>query len=204
HGDQKGLVLPPMIAPIQVVIIPIFKTDSDKQAVLEVVNKIVVQLQDAGVRVHLDADDHKTPGAKFYTWELKGVPVRMEIGARDIANGQAVLVDRLGTGKRFVALDDITSNVTNLLSEVQTLLFKRASEKRAALWHKEATFTSIAKSMSEKNGFYQTGWCRSIECETPLKGIQASIRCLLEESTFVSCFNCDKSSLGDVLIAKSY
>jgi hypothetical protein len=101
-------------------------------------------------------------------------------------------------------LDDIATSVTTLLDEVQAMLFKRASEKRAALWHKEATLASITKSMSEKNGFYQTGWCRSTECEAPLKGIQATIRCLLEESTFVDCFNCNQPSKGDVLLAKSY
>jgi len=204
HGDQKGLVLPPKIAPIQIVIIPIFKTDADKIAVLEVVNKLVVKLQEVHVRVHVDADEHKTPGNKFYAWELKGVPVRMEIGQRDIAQGQAVLADRLGMGKKSVALDNIVSEVTSLLDEVQNQLFKRAQEKRAALWHKAATLQMITQQMTAQNGFYQTGWCRSLECELKLKAIQASIRCLLEIAEFATCFNCNASSAGDVIVAKSY
>ncbi|MCX5922000.1 MAG: proline--tRNA ligase [Candidatus Dependentiae bacterium] len=204
HGDQKGLILPPKIAPIQVVIIPIFRNDADKQIVLDAVNKIVMQLKEQNIRVHVDAEEQKTPGAKFYTWELKGVPVRMEIGPRDIASNQAILADRLGMGKKSVSLDTIAQDAAQLLDEVQKQLFQRAFDRRAALWHKEATFAAISKKLSEQNGFYQTGWCRDEACEAPLKTVQASIRCLLQESTFAICFNCDKASLGDILIAKSY
>ena len=204
HGDEKGLIIPPKIAPIQVVIIPIFKSDTDKSMVLDAVNKIVAALKEKNIRVQVDAEEGKTPGSKFFKWELKGVPVRLEIGPRDLAQNQAVLADRLGMGKNTVSIDSIASQAEQLLQTVQQELFKRATEKRAKLWHKEATFKQISDMMSQKNGFYQTGWCRNIACETRLKEIQASIRCLLEEKSFSNCFNCDQSSQGDVLVAKSY
>lgn len=204
HGDEKGLVLPPKIAPIQVVIIPIYKADADKQTVLDAVNRLVAQLKEQKIRVHVDAEEGKTPGSKYFKWELKGVPVRVEIGPRDIANNQAVMADRLGMGKKTVALDAIAKEAEKLLNDVQVELFRRAHEKRAKLWHKEATLKQIADMMSQKNGFYQTGWCRNHACEAKLKEIQATIRCLLEEKSFEMCFNCDKKSEGDVLVAKSY
>lgn len=204
HGDEKGLILPPKIAPIQVVIIPIYKTDTDKNAVLEAVNNMAAQLKDRGVRVVVDAEEQKTPGAKFFKWELKGVPVRIEIGARDLANKQAVLADRLGTGKRAVSLETITQETISLLDAVQAGLFKRAQDRRAALWFKEDSFAAITKGLAEKQGFYQTGWCRSAVCEAPLKEHQATIRCLLETTEFKKCFNCDAVSLGDIIVAKSY
>lgn len=204
HGDEKGLILPPKIAPIQVVIIPIYKTDTDKNAVLDAVNTIATELKASGIRVFVDAEEQKTPGAKFFKWELKGVPVRIEIGARDLASKQAVLADRLGTGKRSVALDVIAQEANTLLDTVQAALFKRALDRRAALWCKEPTFDAIVKGLAEKHGFYQTGWCQNNECEAPLKEHQATIRCLLETAEFKNCFKCGSASKGDILIAKSY
>lgn len=204
HGDEKGLVLPPKIAPIQVVIVPIYKADADKKAVLDAVERMAVQLKEHKIRVHIDAQEQVTPGAKFYKWELKGVPVRIEIGARDLASSQAVVVDRIGLGKKPVALDAIVQHVVTLLNDVQVELFRRAHEKRAKLWHKEATWALISKKLQEQPGFYQTGWCRNTVCEVKLKEVQATIRCLLETQEFKECFNCNAPSLGDVLVAKSY
>ena len=108
HGDAKGLVLPPMVAPIQVVIIPIFGKNDDRSAVMDAVDTIKRDL--GSLRVHVDADDQKTPGAKFYHWELKGVPVRIEIGARDLAQQQAMVADRIGLGKKAVALSELATS----------------------------------------------------------------------------------------------
>ena len=204
HGDEKGLILPPKIAPIQVVIIPIYKADADKQTILDAVARIVEQLKQQNIRVHVDSEEGKTPGSKFFKWELKGVPVRLEIGPRDLASNQAILADRLGMGKKTITLDAIANEAEKLLVDVQAEMFRRAHEKRAKLWHKEATLTQISKMMNEKNGFYQTGWRRNHACELKLKEIQATIRCLLEDKSFATCFNCDKPSEGDVLVAKSY
>jgi prolyl-tRNA synthetase len=202
HGDAKGLVLPPRVAPIQVVIIPIFGKNDDRQAVMDLVNRLQKDL--GTVRVHVDTDDQKTPGAKFYHWELKGVPVRIEIGARDIAQQQAIVADRIGLGKKAVAFTELTPHVLALLEEIQSLMFERARERRDAQWHKAAKLADFAPQLVEQNGFYQTGWCGNSACEVLLKQYQATTRCLLNERTFETCFNCDQKSKGDVLIAKAY
>jgi len=203
HGDQKGLVLPPKIAPIQVVIIPILKKNIDNSAVLNVANTVKEILQ-AFASVKIDDDETKTPGAKFYKWELKGVPVRIEIGPRDVENNVAVVADRLGESKEAIVIDDIGSYVKNLLETMQNKLFERAKERLQAQWHKKEKLSEFGKIMQKEGGLYQTGWCRNPACEQELKKYQAMTRCLLEEKTFSTCFFCDKESVSDVLVAKSY
>lgn len=203
HGDQKGLVLPPRIAPIQVVIVPIFKAGSDAQAIYQAAQAIADNLTD--VRVHIDADDTKTPGAKFYTWELKGVPIRLEIGPRDLERQQAVIVDRLGMGKELVPFDRVNLYIHDLLERIQRELFERARARLASMWHREAKLATFGPRMQEHNGVYQTGWCRDVACEQLLKQYQATTRCLLEdEHLFATCFSCDKQSVSDVLVARAY
>lgn len=201
HGDQKGLVLPPPIAPIQVVIIPIFKKGQE-QEVLDAAHKIKSALKD--VRVHIDADDQKTPGAKFYQWELKGVPLRIEVGPRDLAQNQAVVTKRVDGQKITVALDQIEKQIPALLEQIQKQMFEIATQKRKALWHKAAKLSEFGPILDQNNGIYQTGWCRDRVCEDLLREYKASTRCLLEEKSFSVCFNCDKPSVSDVIVAKSY
>ena len=202
HGDQKGLILPPRIAPIQVVIVPILKK-GEEEPVLNACKKIKEALKD--VRVHIDADDQKTPGAKFYHWEMKGVPLRIEIGPRDLANNQLIATDRIGTGKKTITLDAVASEIPKILEEIQLKLFNRAKEKQQSQWHKATKLKDFGPILEEKNGVYQTGWCQSRECEDKLREYKATTRCLLEnQNNFAQCFNCDKQSKGDVLVAKSY
>src|SRR5690606_37469748 len=111
HGDQKGLVLPPKIAPVQVVIIPIFKSGYDNTVITNAAKSLSSNLQSKNIRVLIDDEDGKTPGSKFFKWELKGVPVRIELGPKDIENNQVVVVDRIGLGKRFISLSTITDEV---------------------------------------------------------------------------------------------
>jgi len=203
HGDQKGLVLPPKIAPIQVVIIPILKKNADNSLVLEVAQLLKEKLN-AFARVKIDDDESKSPGAKFYKWELKGIPVRIEIGPRDIENKVAIVADRLGETKESIALSNIKYYVKELLESMQDKLFERAKEKLENMWYKEEKLVEFGPVLKEKCGAYQTGWCRDSECEKELKKYQAFTRCLLEEKTFAKCFNCDKNSVSDVLVAKSY
>jgi prolyl-tRNA synthetase len=202
HGDQQGLVLPPKIAPIQVVIIPIFKKGEDRQPLLDAIEKMKVDC--AAFRVHVDDDDQKTPGNKFYTWELKGVPLRLEIGPRDLAQGQVTMVDRLGIAKKPVALDQVGITVADTLDFLQKTLLERAKERMMRMWHKEAKLADFGPQLAENNGLYQTGWCQSAACETKLKEFSATTRCLLGHKTFNTCFNCDKPSITDVLVARSY
>jgi prolyl-tRNA synthetase len=132
------------------------------------------------------------------------VPLRIEIGARDLAQQVAVVADRIGLGKKAVPLGELASYVPALLETIQQTMFDRARERRTSMWHKRAKLADFAPDLVEHNGFYQTGWCRNPGCEALLKQYQATTRCLLNEHTFETCFNCDQKSHGDVLIAKAY
>lgn len=204
HGDDRGLVLPPKVAPIQAVIVPILKKGADNKEVIQASEAMAEQLKGAGMRVLVDADDTKTPGAKFYYWEMKGVPVRIEIGPRDLKEGVAIVVDRLGLAKSTVPLGDMVTHVSQLLETIQKTMLERATQKRDALWFKEAKLAEFGKKLKSQNGFYQTGWCGDAACEGQLKEYQATIRCLLDEKQFDQCFACTKPSKQDVLVAKAY
>ncbi len=204
HGDQKGLVLPPRVAPIQAVIIPILKAGKDNSAVLQKVQNVAQELKKTGIRVHVDDEATKTPGAKFYHWELRGVPVRIEIGPRDLEKGGAIVADRLGISKEFVVFDELDDHTKTLLNTLQTELYNRALARRDGMWHKVEKLTDFCQDVEKKGGFYQTGWCGDAACEETLKQYKASIRCILEEGSAKECFACNKPSKQDVLIAKSY
>ena len=203
HGDQKGLIIPPKIAPTQIVIIPIVMGDDTKQAVLDQAKTIARDLS-SDFRVQIDDHEHMSPGAKFYTWELKGVPLRLEIGPRDLKNQQVMVVDRLGLAKESCPIDKLMSCIKNKLDLIQTTLFARAIERRAAMWHKQEFFEIFSKDLEASGGFYQTGWCGRSECEVRLKTIKATIRCVLPEKTFTQCFACREESKKDILAAKAY
>lgn len=204
HGDQKGLILPPAIAPIQVVIIPIFKKGQDKQLIVTAAQKISENLQKEDVRAHIDSDETRTPGAKFYKWELKGVPLRVEIGPRDIENNQAIIVDRLSGDKKTVILTSLAIEIAHMLTIIQRKLFENAQARMQEKWFKGEKLAEFGPIIDQKPGFYQTGWCGNSECELALKEYKASIRCLREEKTLIHCFNCNKENIQDVLVAKAY
>jgi len=130
--------------------------------------------------------------------------VRIEIGPRDVENNVAVVADRLGESKESVAIGKIGSYVKNLLETMQKKLFERAKERLHSQTHKKEKLSEFGEVMKKEGGFYQTGWCQDPECEKELKKYQATTRCLLEEKTFAKCFHCDKESVSDVLVAKSY
>ncbi len=203
HGDAKGLVLPPMIAPIQVIIIPILKKNADNDAVLAMVDTIDAQLKAAGIRSKIDKTD-KSPGVKFYHWEMKGVPLKVEIGPRDLEAQQAMVADRLGLQKEAVALENIKEYIAERLVTFQAHLLERATQKRASLWRKAAKLADFGPLLDAQPSFYQTGWCGNKECEAQLKQYKATTRCVLKEATFDQCFNCDQPNKHDVIVAKSY
>ena len=203
HGDAKGLVLPPKIAPIQVIIIPILKKNADNDAVLAMANTIDTQLKAAGVRSKVDATD-KSPGTKFYHWEMKGVPLKLEIGPRDLEAQQAIVADRLGLAKETVPLAGIHEYIAQKLESFHRHLLQRATEKRASLWKKAEKLVDFGPQLDAQPSFYQTGWCGKRECEMQLKQFKATTRCLLKEITFDQCFNCDQPNKHDVIVAKSY
>jgi prolyl-tRNA synthetase len=203
HGDEKGLVLPPKIAPIQVVIIPIFKAGIDNSVIMNAVQKLQADLQEKGLRIHVDTEEGKTPGAKFFKWELKGVPVRIEIGPKDIENNQAMVADRIGLGKKALPLNLIVGEIQQLLTIIQTTLFERAQARIVSMRHHSDDLKVFGPQL-EEGKFFQTSWCEKPECETELKNYKASIRCIIEGLTYKTCFNCKQESKKEVLVARSY
>jgi prolyl-tRNA synthetase len=208
HGDQNGLIIPPKIAPIPVVIIPIHKNDEERSDVCSTAQKIQELLTQNEIDSHIDDDPEKTPGAKFYDWELRGVPVRIEIGPRDVAQNQVVLVNRMETDKQkrkqIVPIDHVQSATKSLCSHIQKALFHRAHEFQQEHWDNEDKLEIFGPKLEDCNGFFQTGWCGSFECEEKLKQYKGTIRCLLDESLHDSCFACELESKRDVVIAKTY
>lgn len=203
HGDERGLILPPKIAPIQVIIVPILKKDS-KEAVLNFVTNVAELLKSAGIEVHVDHDETQTPGAKFYDWELKGVPLRLEVGPRDMQANTVVAVSRLHKDKEIVAVDTIASWISEKLTSIQNELFKRAQDRYKNMWHHENRLEDFAQKLAEHNGIFQVGWCQEFACEEKLKQYAASIRCILDSHERPICFGCGNKSLGDVIVGRSY
>lgn len=203
HGDNKGIVLPPKIAPIQVVIVPIFRKDS-KELVMNAAEKIAEQLKKT-VRVHIDRDETGTPGAKFYKWELKGVPLRIEIGPRDVTQEQAVLADRLGISKESCSLLDLPGKVEKTLTIIQSELYERALKRRSEQWVKtDKRLDELGPELSDGGKFYQVGWSGDLSTADDLKKYHGTIRCILKEKTAEKCFHTGKKSKFDILIAKAY
>ncbi|MFH1461358.1 MAG: proline--tRNA ligase [bacterium] len=208
HGDQEGLVMPPKIAPIQAVIVPIYKKDEDKTLVLDKALDIKKVLEANGVRVFVDQDDQSTPGAKFFKWELKGVPVRIEIGPKDIEKNQVVLVSRIEKDrtkkKSFVLIENIEIELTKLLDKIQKELFDKAQSRLMQNWKKAEKLEVFGPELEKNNGLYQVGWCGSPECEVRIKEYKGTVRCILDSKENKTCFACSKSSTTDILVAKAY
>ncbi|MFH1831599.1 MAG: proline--tRNA ligase [bacterium] len=208
HGDANGLIMPPRIAPIQVIIVPIYKTEDQKEITLKKAEEIKAQLCAQNIRAEIDTDEQMTPGAKFFHWELKGVPVRLEIGPKDIEKNSVVLVNRAqqdkALKKQFVSCDNLTESVKALLDTIHTMLFEQAKAKRDAQWHQAETLTDFAQKLEDANGMYQIGWCGDAACEEKLKESKGTIRCVLDQQIHKKCFCCDKQSCHDILVAKAY
>jgi len=212
HGDDKGLRLPPRLAPIQVVIVPIWRTDDQKDAVMEAVEGVRRELVDAGVRVHVDNREGLTPGFKFNDWEMRGVPLRMEIGPRDVESGTAILARRdvLGKdGKRSVSQAGIARTISDLLVEIQDHMLVQATEFRDAHLHRANTYDELKEIVSD--GWALIPHCGSAECEARIKEeTKASSRCFpLEENAEwnadgATCPICGKPAVGLAYFSRAY
>jgi prolyl-tRNA synthetase len=168
HGDDAGLVLPPRLAPIQVVIVPIYKTDEEKAAVLEVAGQVAASLK--GLRVKLDDREQMTPGFKFNDWEMRGVPLRIEVGPRDVKNRQCVLARRDvpgREGKSFVPMDGLPDAVGAMLDAIQKGLYDRALAFREANTFRPETYEQFCEAVGK--GFAHAYWCGAPECEQKVK-----------------------------------
>lgn len=201
HGDDRGLVLPPRVAPIQLVILPIAM---HKAGVIEKADEIYAQLKSAGIRVKVD-DSDQTAGWKFNQWEMKGVPVRLEVGPKDIENKQVVLVRRDTHEKYIVPMETLTDTVKKLLDDIHESLFNRALAFREAKTVDATTFEELKNGVN--GGFVRAMWCGDRECEDAIKEkTGATTRCMPFEQKHLSdvCVHCGKPAKAMTYFAKSY
>lgn len=207
HSDDKGLVLPPNLAPLQVVIVPIYKGDEQKNEVLNHAKKLYEDLNAAGIRVKLDDRDTHTPGYKFNDYELKGVPIRLGIGPKDIEKGTVELARRDNLTKSYIPQDDLASHVKNLLSEIQSNLFDRALAFRDSHITVCYSYTDFKKVLDSKGGFISAHWDGTEETEMKIKQeTKATIRCIPidTEKEEGKCIYSGNPSSQRVLFAKAY
>jgi len=201
HGDDKGLVLPPKIAPLQIVIVPIYQDKSKKQ-VLEEADKLAKLL--GTFRVHVDIRDWYTPGWKFHEWEMKGVPLRIEIGPRDIENKQVVVVRRDTGKKEVVKLAGLGHRVADALDSVQKQMLGKARTFLKENTHRVKDFKEFQDVLEKKRGFLLAGWCESLACEEKVKEkTTAELRMVPFSPEKEKCLMCEKAGIL-VYFAKGY
>ena len=206
HSDDNGLVLPPNLAPIQVVMIPIYKNDEQLNAIREKLQPVIRELQAAGVSVKLDDSDNKRPGFKFADYELKGIPVRLAMGARDLENNTIELMRRDTLEKENVSFDNIAQHVTELLTDIQNNLFEKARRYRDAHIYECDNYDEF-KTKVKDGGFFLCHWDGTAETEAKIKEeTQATIRCIpfgYEQTEGVDMVS-GKPAKCRVIIARSY
>lgn len=200
HGDNRGLVLPPVVAPVQVVIVPIA---SKKEGVLENCRLLEEQLKRAGVRVKLDDSDN-SPGWKFNEWEMKGVPLRIELGPRDIEAGKMTVSRRDGYEKTELPLDDAENAVVSLLEEISGNLYEKAKKRMAERIINAETLQELLDGVNGGN-FVRAGWCGERVCEDKVKEFaQATSRVACKEHTACKCVSCGKKAASTLYFARAY
>jgi len=210
HGDDIGLVCPPRLAQYQVVIVPIYRTDDERGAVLDTADRLRRELAAAGVRVHLDARDGMKPGAKYYEWEARGVPLRLEVGPRDVAAGTAVLARRTGGKKESVALAGIASQIGSLMDQMQVDLLATSKARREAATIRGAGKREFVAHFEGAGGLVYAGFCGDGACEAEIKEqTKATIRVLPDEEFRSSpapttCVWCGRPSVSEAVWAKAY
>ena len=207
HSDDEGLVLPPRIAPLQVVIVPIYKGEEQKALLDEKVHAMVASFKAAGIRVKYDDSDNQRPGWKFAEYELKGVPVRIAVGPRDLENNQVEIARRDTKEKTTVSMDGITATVSQLLLDIQSNLFNRAKKYRDEHITKVDSWDDFISTLDTKAGFVSAHWDGTPETEDKIKEMtKATIRCipLNNEQEAGTCILTGKPSVQRVLFARAY
>jgi len=206
HGDDSGLILPPRVAPTQVILVPIPRGDW-KQTVLPKAKEIASSLREAGVRIEIDDREEYKPGWKFSEWEMRGVPLRLEIGPKDIEQSQVVLVRR-DTGEKLpTPMEGLSSQVTQLLETIQAALFERAINFRNEHTHRVGLKDDFVNLFKGRPGYVVAPWCGGKLCEAKIKEeTQATIRNIPFDasSSGGSCISCGEASQSDAYFAKSY
>jgi len=205
HGDEKGLRLPPKIAPVQVIVIPISKDDQQTEEVKAYLNPILAALERSGVRVQVDWTDN-SPGFKFNEWEMKGAPLRMEAGPRDVQQGNVVLARRDTGEKQILAKNEAVEKIPNLLENIQQGLFEQALKFREENTHNIESYDEF-KRVIKKGGFVRCGWDGTEKTETRVKEeTKATIRCIPfdENPSGLTCVFSGQPAKHEVIYAKAY
>ncbi len=206
HGDDIGLVLPPKVAPVQVVIIPIYYSDEEKQKVLKKANEIQNIFVKKNIRVHVDDREELTPGYKFHDWELRGIPLRIEIGPKDIEKNKVVLAKRYNKEKLDLSFDEINKKIESILDDIQKQMLIAAKKILEKMTRDVSNYDEF-KSELEKGGFIQSPWCGKEECEAKIKEeTSAEIRVIPFESENSSkkCVYCNEQSVSIPIFARGY
>jgi prolyl-tRNA synthetase len=207
HSDDHGLVLPPKLAPIQVVIVPIYRKEEELAKLTEVIDPIVAKLKSKGISVKFDDNDNRKPGWKFAQYELKGVPVRLAMGARDLENGTVELARRDILTKETVAVAGVEDLIENLLEEIQNSIFQRALDFRTEKTTKVDSYDEFKELLETKTGFFLAHWDGTAETEEKIKNeTKATIRCIPfdNEQEDGVCMVTGKPSKQRVVFAKAY
>lgn len=200
HGDARGLVMPPVVAPVQAVIVPIA---AKKEGVLEACRDLKEKLAAAGIRVVLD-DSENSPGWKFNEWEMKGVPVRIELGPRDLEAGKCLLARRDTLEKSECALDSAADSVKTLLAEISRSMYNRAKARMDARIENAKTLDELLAAV-DGGKFVRAGWCGCRECEDKVKEFaQATARVIDNENISDTCIVCGKKAKDTVIFARAY
>ena len=206
HGDEKGLRLPPKIAPYQLVVVPIFKSEEDKKTITKFINPILNELKKLNVRIHEDWRK-ESPGFKFNEWEMKGVPLRLEIGLRDIKKDIATLSRRDNDQKFEIQKSKIVKQVPELLDKIQSALYKQALEFRSLNTHKTKDYEEFKEIMKNNGGFVRCGWDGDEKTEKAIKDeTKATIRVIPfdENPKNISCIYSGRPAKHEVIFAKAY
>ena len=205
HGDDKGLVLPPKVAPMQVVIVPIYRNDEGKNAVLPKVKEIQNELEAKGIRIHVDEREGLSPGYKFNDWELKGVPLRIEIGPKDIEEQSIVVAKRYNLEKISLGFTEI-EKIVIILDEIQVEMLKKAKEQAVNNAQNISDYSEF-KSKIEEGGFFNSPWCGNVECENKIKeetGAEIRVIPFNSENITKECIYCKKQSVSIPIFARGY
>jgi prolyl-tRNA synthetase len=217
HGDDNGLRVPPLLAPIELVIVPIYKSDEERSRMLEAADRVTAQLTDwerrdpGRLRVHVDGREGIKPGAKYYEWELRGVPLRMEIGPKDLDKNQAMLVRRDTGEKRPTSLDSIGEDASDLLARIQQDMLALARDRQDKNSIRgEIDYDRFRQIMDGDGGFVYAGWCGDAGCEAKIKEeTKATIRVMPDEEfrsaeAPTHCLRCNQAATIEAVWAKAY
>ena len=206
HGDDDGIIVPPKIARVQAVIIPIWKTDEEKEKVLSVAQKLSSQLKEDNIGVKLDQRELR-PAWKYFEWERKGVPIRIEIGPKDIEKDEVVVVRRDTGEKESTSQKQLVKKIQDKLEEIQKNLFNRALKFQQENTFEVDSWDEFEKIMADRGGFVKANWCGEGACELAIKEkTKATIRCIpfSEEKVSGECIYCDKKAKERVIFAQAY